>query len=196
MIMNKKTITILQGLLFIFIIAAFIYIGTRDFSHKINVDNEKFDSEYANVNKDNVFVYSNATDIYSIMKNGSAIIFMGFPENVWSGYYANIINEAAKEIGIKEVLYYNFYEDRQNKNGTYQSIVLKLKNYVLTNDVGVQNINAPTLIIVKKGEILYYDNETAIMIGNLTPEDYWTDYRKGIKLNNFKTMFTNYLSSN
>lgn len=191
--MNKDVKKVFQGILFILIIIAFIYIGTRDFSDKIDVDNVKFDSEYSNVDKDNVFVYVTATDVYSKLKNGTAIIFMGFPENEWTGYYANILNQAAKESGIKEIMYYNFLEDRTNKNGTYQSIVLKLSNYMTTKDDGTKDIYAPTLIVIKNGEILAYDNETAFNIGNGLPNEYWNEYRKGLKLNNFKTMFQEYL---
>lgn len=191
--MNKDVKKVFQGILFILIIIAFIYIGTRDFSDKIDVDNVKFDSEYSNVDKDNVFVYVTATDVYSKLKNGTAIIFMGFPENEWTGYYANILNQAAKESGIKEIMYYNFLEDRTNKNGTYQSIVLKLSNYMTTKDDGTKDIYAPTLIVIKNGEILAYDNETAFNIGNVLPNEYWNEYRKGLKLNNFKTMFQEYL---
>lgn len=191
--MNKKVKRTLQGILFILIIIAFIYIGTRDFSTKVIVDNEKFDSEYSNVSKDNVFVYVNAQDVYTKMKSGNAVIFMGFPSNKWSGYYANLLNEAAKQVGIREILYYDFKSDRENKNATYQSIVLKLANYAPTLDDGTQDIYAPTLIVIKKGKIMYYDNETAINIGNIKPENYWDDYRKGIKISNLRVMFEDYL---
>ena len=118
---------------------------------------------------------------------------MGYPENAWSGYYANILNEAAKDSGIKEILYYDFYEDRENKNGTYQSIVLNLSNYLITLDDGTEDIYAPTLVIVKNGKIIAFDNETAFTKGNITPDIYWDEYQTGIKYNNFKTMFQEYL---
>ena len=193
--MNKKIKSVLQGFLFVVIIFAFIFVGTRDFSTKVIVDSDKFDSEYSNVDKDNVFVYATAPEVYTKFKNGSAIIFMGFPSNIWSGYYANIINQAAKETGIKEVLYYDFKEDRDQKNATYQSIVLRLANYAPILDTGVQNIYAPTLVVIKNGVILAYDNETAIMNSNISPELYWNEYNQGIKLNKFKTMFQNYLKT-
>lgn len=191
--MNLKRKRVLQGIIFVAIIVGFVLVGTHDFSKKVVASNEKFDSEYKNVNQDNVFVYANAQDVYSKMKSGNAIIFMGFPSNKWSGYYAELINTAAKETGIKEVLYYDFKEDRDNKNATYQSIVLRLTNYARMLDTGTQNIYAPTLVIIKNGEILAYDDEVAINQGNILPEVYWTDYKKGIKLNHFKTMFNNYL---
>lgn len=190
--MNKKVKLILQGILFVAIIVGFIYIGTRDFNKEVVVDNERFDADYVNVSKDNVFKYANAVEVYQALK-GNAIIFMGYPANVWSGYYANILNEAAKDAGIKEILYYNFYEDRENRNGTYQSIVLSLTNYLVTLDDGTEEIYAPTLVIVKNGKVIAFDNETAFTKGNITPDVYWDEYQSGIKYNNFKIMFQEYL---
>ena len=191
--MNKSLKRVIQGILFILIIAGFIFIGTRDFTKEIVIDNEKFDLEYSNVSKDNVFVYANAQDVYTRFKNGNAVVFMGFPTNKWSGYYANILNTAAKEMGIKEILYYDFKKDREEKNATYQSIVLKLSNFTYTNDKGVQNIYAPTMFIIKSGNVIYFDNETAIMKGNINPHDYWNDSNKEMQLNKFRLMFQDYL---
>lgn len=191
--MNKNLKSVIQGILFILIIGAFIFVGTRDFTKKEKVDNEKFDSEYSNVDKDNVFVYANIQDVYTKFKNGDVIIFMGFPSNKWSGYYASLLNTAAKETGIKEILYYDFKKDRESKNATYQSLVLRLNSYVYTIDTGKQDIYAPTLVIVKNGKVIYFDNETAIMKGNVNPEEYWSENKKLMQINKFKLMFNDYL---
>ena len=190
--MNKKVKRILQGLLFVLIIIGFIYIGTRDFDTGEVVDNERFDEEYVNVSKDNVFKYASAVDVYASFQK-DAIIFMGYPANIWSGYYANILNEAAKASGIKEILYYDFYLDRENKNATYQSVVLSLSNYLMTLDDGTQELYAPTLVIIKDGKVMALDNETAFTKGSIDPEEYCNDYRTGIKYNTFVTMFKEYL---
>lgn len=193
--MNKKIKRVIQCTLFILIIWAFIYIGTKDFSTKVVIDNERFDAEYKNVSADNVFVYAGANDVFTLLKNGTGIIFMGFPDNVWSGYYANILNETAKKNNIKEILYYDFFEDRNNKNATYQSIVLKLSNYAPTLDNGIQNIYAPTLVIVKDGKIIAYDSDTSINKGTITPDVYWNEYNVGLKENELVTMFKEYLKN-
>lgn len=190
--MDKKVKKVLQVFLFIFIIGGFIYVGTKDFDTEVVIDNERFDQEYANVSSENVFKYASAIDIYTALK-GNAVIFMGFPNNKWSGYYANILNEAAKDVGIEEILYYDFYQDRENQNATYQSIVLMLSNYLPTLDDGTQDIFAPTLIIVKNGKIIAYDNETSFVNGNIEPDDYWDEYQTMIKCNTFKVMFAEYL---
>lgn len=192
--MNKKVKRIFEGLLFILIIGAFIYIGSLDFSKETTADKEKFDQEYKMVKSDNVFVYRNVQEINATLKNGTGIIFMGFPENIWSGYYANILNETAKQLGIKEILYYNFYEDRKSKNATYQSLVLKLDKYLPTLDDGTKNIYAPTLIIVKNGEIIAFDSETSFSTGSISPEEYWDSFQTSAKVTSFERYFKEYLS--
>ncbi|MDE5539015.1 MAG: hypothetical protein K2J20_00840, partial [Bacilli bacterium] len=79
-----------------------------------------------------------------------------------------------------------------NQNGTYQSIVLRLKDYIRTLDTGKQELYAPTLVMVKDGEIVAYDDETSINIGSITPEVYWNEYNTGLKINHLKTMFAEY----
>ncbi len=191
--MNKRFKNGLQIGLIILIIIGFIFVGTRDFTEEVVVDNLRFDQEYSNVSSQNVFKYATAIEVYAALNN-DAIIFMGYNENIWSGYYADLLNEAAKESGIKEILYYDFYEDRENKNATYQSIVLALGNYLYTLDDGSKEIYAPTLVIVKDGKIIAFDSTTSITKGNINPDEYWTNYRKGIQYNIFLTMFKQYLS--
>lgn len=191
--MKKKIKRVLQGLTFIAIIIGFIVIGTRDFDKKVVVDNEKFDQDYVNVNKENVFKYVNAVEVSTRIKKKMQLFLWDIQKMFGSGYYANILNEAAKDAGIKEILYYDFYEDRENHNATYQSIVLNLSNYLITLDDGTQEIYAPTLVIVKDGKVIAFDNETAFIRGNLTPEIYWNEYRAGAKYNLFNSMFEEYL---
>ncbi len=193
--MSKNIKKGLQGTLFCLIIIAFIIIGNMDFTPKVKIDNERFDEDYPNVDKNNVFSYVTGSEVYSILKNGSAIIFMGFPSNAWSGYYAKILNDTAKQSGIDSILYYDFYDDRTNKNATYQSIVVKLSRYLPMLDEGRQNIYAPTLLLVKNGEVVAYDNETAINTGNISPEEYWSNLKVGLKMSNLKMMFSSYLTN-
>ena len=191
--MQKNVKKICQGILFVLIIIAFIYVGTRDFSSNTEIDNEKFDHDYPLVNKDNIFTYANANEIYATLKTGTAVIFMGFPTNAWTGYYAKMLNDVGKEVGVDKILYYDFYEDRKMKNATYQSIVVKLSNFLPVLDEKNQDIYAPTLLVVKNGKIMSFDNETAIKNGNTTPEEYWNSLKTGLKKNNLKMMLQDYL---
>lgn len=67
--------------MFIGIIVGFILIGTKDFNKEVEVDNEKFDQDYANVNKDNVFKYVNAVEIATNLKK--VLLFLwGIPKTL------------------------------------------------------------------------------------------------------------------
>ena len=74
-----------------------------------------------------------------------------------------------------------------------QLIVAASGSFRVTLDDGTEEIYAPTLVIVKNGKVIAFDNETAFTKGNITPDVYWDEYQSGIKYNNFKIMFQEYL---
>ena len=126
---NKPKMSIWQKVFyiisFILLIVAFIYLGTKNYDNdnkKIS-DSEKFTLEFG-VPQNNVFKYKKNREILETLNTGSAIIFMAFPENDWSRYYASILNEVAIKQNISEIYFYNFYEDRINGNYYYENIHL------------------------------------------------------------------------
>ena len=190
--MNKTIKKVIESLLFVAIIVAFIIIGKTDFSPKKPIDNEKFDHDYTNVSADNVYKYVNSNEVYSFLRSGTGVLFLGYPTNKWK---KNILNDAAKELGLKEILYYDFYEDKAVKNATYQSLVLKLNNFLPTLDDGTQNLQAPSVIIVKEGTIIYYDDETSINRGTITPDEYWNEFKIKSKQESLKEILANNLNT-
>ena len=118
---------------------------------------------------------------------------MGFPSNKWTGYYASILNDAAKNVGVDEIHYYDFLSDRDESNGTYETIVNNLKVYAPVSDEGVQDIAAPTVIIVKNGKIIGYFDDTAIMHGNVTPDIYYNENARSKIYEGFKTALLEYI---
>lgn len=161
---------------FIFLIGAFIYLGSKDFGAppKKMTNNESFAAEYGII-KENLYVYKSGQDILEILNSETGIIFMGFKENKWSFKIAEILNETVKESSIKEIYYYNFKKDRSNNNTYYENIVKKLRNYLPILDNEIVNIYAPTVLFVKNGELIGYDDETSIVKGNINIEDYWNE---------------------
>lgn len=190
--LNKKN-KVVSLIAFITLLGAFIYVGTKDYK-VLEVDEHKiFSNEYPEVPNKNVFVYSNSTKVYNKLKNDNAIIFFGFSKNEFSGAYAKILNEVAIESGIKEILYYDIHEDRENNNGTYESIVLLLKSYLHKNDLEEVNLVAPSMVVVKRGQIIYYDEETAFSLAPLKPGDYWNEYNTDLKKATLKYVFEKYM---
>ena len=63
-------------------------------------------------------------------------------------------------------------------------------------DNGKQDIYAPTLIFILNGEIIYYDNETSIMNGDIETEEYWTMEKRMNKEAELKISLSNFLKDN
>ncbi len=162
----------------IFLLGAFIYLGTKDFQApaRRKSDNISFSEEYG-ITEDNIFQYKNTKETLEILKNGSGIIFFAFPENKWAKEYAFMLNDTAKKMDIKELYYYNFKAARSSNNHIYNQMVETLKDFLPTLDTGVQNIFSPSMAIVKNGNVIFFDSETAIINGNYSPSEYWTNQR-------------------
>ena len=179
---------------FIFLIAAFIYLGTKNFNAPVRnlTDQESFTKEFG-ITSDNVFKYKTGKEILETMNTGTAVIFFAFPENMWSHTYADMLNEVAKYFGIEEIYYYNFKNDRSVNNSYYENIVDQLDAYLPTLDTDIKNLYAPTLILVKDGEIIAYDDETSILHGSLSVNDYWTMEKQEEKKVEFGVYFQKFL---
>ncbi len=179
---NKKKMPLLQKIFyiasFIFLICSFIYLGTKDFNLPQTklTDNEAFAMEYG-ISKNNSFTYKTSKEIIDILKQGSGIILLSYPENKWSKNIAETLNSVGNENNIKEIYYYNFKKDKSNNNRFYVEITEFLKSYLPVIDMESIELRAPTVIMVKNGKILYYNDETSIVRGKETIEKYWTNER-------------------
>lgn len=178
---KSKTQMIIYIIIFCIFIALFIYFGSfEETANKVS-DSDKFINEYKEITTDNVFVYLNAQDTLNYIKNDNVLILFGYKNNSYVGYYANILNEVAKEVGIKKIYYYDMTEDRKYKNGSYESIVNYLKDYVITLDDSSQNIYAPTFLVKRAGVIRLFDDEDAFVHGYNSAEEYFDNYRTNLK---------------
>ena len=180
---------------FIFLFAAFIYLGTKNYNAPIRKlsDQESFTQEYG-ITSDNIYVYKTSQEVLELLNTGSGIIFFAFPENEWSHVYADLLNKVGKSYGIDEIWYYNFYKDRNNDNYYYNNIVRILNAYVPVTDTGEKDLYAPSFVIVREGEIIGYDDETSIVSGDVTVDDYWTMEKQQKKKVELGVLFQKYLS--
>ena len=179
---KNKIQMVIYILLFIILFALFIVVGQIDFKKEEEPEATQFSSLYNLVDKDNLFVFGDATDVLNILKGRSGVIFLAFPSNKWSNKYASILNEVAKEVNLDKIYYYDFKKDREESNGTYETVVNTLEMYVPIDDENNKNIQAPTIIIVKKGNIIAYFDEVTLMKGPITPNEYYNENQvAGIK---------------
>ncbi|MDD6224341.1 MAG: hypothetical protein PUB18_05000 [bacterium] len=153
---------------------ATIFYFNQDSTKSNQKDSKKFSEEYE-IGVDNVFVYSTGEEILNIMKNGTGIVYLGFPECPWCKAYVSYLNDFAKEEGIEKIYYYNILEDRKNNTKLYQEMVSILGEHLQYNDEGKHRIYVPNVSFHVKGKIIGNDYETSLDTHNLEkPEEYWT----------------------
>lgn len=136
-------------------------------------DAEKFAREYS-IDNDNVFVYRTLEEINKILKNGTGIVYLGFPECPWCKGYVPYLNEVAKKAKLDKIYYFNILKDRKNNTDNYKKTVELLKDYLKYDNEGNKRIYVPAVIAVNKGKIVGFDDETSYDTkGYENPEDYW-----------------------
>ena len=139
-------------------------------------DGEKFSQEYTELDQDNVYVFRSIDEIINILEKGTGIVYLGFPECQWCQRYVKYLNEVAKEMGLEKIYYYNIREDRNNNTEKYLKIVSILEDYLQNDEEGNKRIYVPSVIAVKKGEIVGFDDETSWDTkGFSNPDEYWSE---------------------
>jgi glutaredoxin len=172
--MKKKRIMILVSVIILFMIGVVSLVLFLKKDKKTVSDMEKFSTEYHEVANNNVFVYRNIDEIINILEKGTGIVYLGFPECKWCQRYTKYLNEVAMDMGISKIYYYNIREDRKLNTENYHKIVSILENYLQNDEEGNKRIYVPSVIALKKGEIVGFDDETAWDTkGFETPDEYW-----------------------
>lgn len=158
--MKNKKIILISSIVFILLITLlvlFLVFKKNKINKNIDEEKIKFAEEYKTT-KDNVFTYRTINEINKILKTDTGLIFLGFPKCPWCRGYVPIINEVAKKEGLEKIYYFNIYEDRKNNTEEYQEMVKLLKEFLRNDDEGNERIYAPSLIAVKNGKILEFDD--------------------------------------
>lgn len=135
---------------------------------------EGMTKEYLSISipKDNPIKYSNFSEVFDIIKEGTGVIYFGFPECPWCRNIVPILLDAAKEVGIDKIYYLNAREDRDQKSldengnivvdneGTkeYQELISllydSLSSYNGLGDDTIKRLYFPTVVFVKDGNVL------------------------------------------
>ena len=169
----KKKVIILLGVVLVIALGVLGYFYLNK-EKNTNVDGKRFAEEYTSVTEDNVFVYRNIDEIINILEHGTGVVYLGFPECPWCTAYVPYLNEVAQDNDGEKVYYYNILNDRKENNDNYKKLVDILKDYLKFDEEGNKRIYAPSVIAVKNGEIIDFDDETAWDTkGYKTPEEYW-----------------------
>ena len=144
------------------------------------------DKEYleVDVDKNNVMKYTSIDKIIDIIKNGTGVIYLGYPECPWCGNAVPALLEASESTSIDTIYYLNIKDDRdvlmlnenddiiteKEGNKKYFELVEKLDSilddYILTDNdgksvsTGEKRIYTPLLIFVKNGKIIAHHTDT------------------------------------
>lgn len=190
---NKKCMLVLVPILcLIMVILSYLTI-----THNYN-DSLKFKKEYEalngnisssnnkyielNISLNNPIKYSNYKEIIDVIKNGTGIIYLGFPECPWCRAAVPVLLEAAKNNNVDKIYYLNIKNDRDlyvindgkltyalDDDGNeikgvkeYFDLLDALDNYLSdyviefdnkTYETGKKRIYAPSVIFVKNGYV-------------------------------------------
>ena len=175
--MKKKLIIIVSAIIIIGggILLYFVLNNKNNENDNVNI---RFAKEYADsqVGEDNVFVYKNIDEIINILKYGTGVVYLGFPECPWCQAYVKYLNETAKDANIEKIYYFNILEDRKNNTEKYQEIVSILGDNLQRDDEGNLKVFVPNVSFVVNGKIIGNDYETSLDTkGFEKPSDYWTE---------------------
>lgn len=151
-----------------------------DQQQQIMTDAKKFKQEYSEVADNNAFRYKSVEQIIKTLESGTGLVYLGFPECPWCQKYVKYLDETSRELGLKEISYYNIKQIRQDNTAEYQKIINLLKNHQLNTDKnGQPRIFVPEIVAVKNGKIIGRDNTTSLnsTAKDGTPTEWWTTER-------------------
>ena len=176
----KKLVALLLTFLLVLVGCSSVEITKVDDDN--NTDSIRFSKEYEMNNTNNLYKYSSYDNIIDTLNNKTGVIYLGFSSCDLCKKIVPILNDAAKENKIKEILYYDFKDIRENNTKEYQELYDILKDYIIDKDLN--KIKAPTVIFVNKGVI------TGIYIGTIDSdsEEIITEEKKKKLEDNFNSL--------
>jgi len=169
---------IIKFLIFVLFIICFIYLGTRDY--KIDEKKKISTKKTSDVLLEEGMVYkeiNHSSLLSKISSKSSDIVVLACFESKACSIYGTMLDGVFKSFSMDNIYYYDFLDDRNNNNATYQKIVDKLSDYLITDDSGKQQLHAPTLIFISGGEVYAVDDEFSSYRGGLKPEEYLDEVR-------------------
>lgn len=142
--------------------------------------NEHNNKEYVNMTVDEKtpFVYIEVDEVIKKLKKGTSVIYFGFPECPWCRNLVPVLVDAANELGVDKIYYYNAVKIRDTKeldeNGNvvttnegtkeYKEIVDILYDHLPVysglEDETIKRLYLPTVVFIKDGKVIYLHTGT------------------------------------
>lgn len=149
---------------------------------KESASGEKYIS--VDIDKKNIIKYSTIPEVVDVIKNGTGVIYLGYPECPWCRNAILALLEAADSTSLEKILYVNMHDVRDRlaldenneivseetaKDGYFDlvnALESILDDYVLvssdgtTVNTGEKRIYVPTVVFVRDGAIVGYHMDT------------------------------------
>ena len=135
----KKLVALL--LTFLLVLTGCQMVEVTKVEDDIETDAIRFSKEYDLDDNENVYKYATYDNVMDIIKNDTGIIYLGFPTCALCKEVIPVLNDVAKEKDVKEILYYNFKDIRDNNTTEYQELAELLSDYIKTDDEGYHSIS-------------------------------------------------------
>lgn len=178
---------VLIGIIIVIVLLG-VGLGINKYLNRnISTDELRFKEEYESINntewessgykghylemnlpKDNLIKYANDENILELVKNGTHVIYFGNAHCNWCRSAVPVLIDAAKEYGLQEIYYYDFfalrsaYEKGENQElvNIYQELIAEIGDLIKTTFdensrvSGEKRLSAPSLVTVSEGEVI------------------------------------------
>lgn len=176
----RKKLIIFGSIVILILIGVYFVIQNNKDAIKFKKEYEKLNDEKTgygkrhmavSINSNNPVKYVTFNELMEILDNGTGIIYFGFPECPWCRTAVPVLLEAAAEMEIDNVYYFNAKEMRDekkikdgkivtNKKGTkeYYKLIEKLDDilppYSGLEDENIKRLYFPTVVFIRGGTIV------------------------------------------
>ncbi len=156
--------------------------------------------------EDNPMKYAELEEIMTLLKSGTGVIYFGRPNCPWCRNAVPVLIEAAKELEISDIYYYNVnaiknewavkdgevVKTSPEKEGYYDLLKIldkELDEYTVTDEngkayeVGEKRIYVPMVVVVKDGTIMASHVSTVDLLDGQTSYDRLNDSQREELLN-------------
>ena len=148
----KKLVAVL--LTFLLILTGCNTVEVTKIDDEIKTDAIRFKTEYKKVSKNNIYKYSTYDNIIETLNSKTGVIYLGFKDCFLCKEIVPILDKVSRQKNIRERLYYEFKDIRENNTKEYQDLLNIVSSYIENEDEKETVITAPTVIFVRKGNIV------------------------------------------
>lgn len=165
--MKKENVLmiIMPLLLLILVILGLLNVNNINDAIKFKNEYEALNGEYYEISvpSKNTIKYSSYKEIFNVLKNNTAIIFFGYPEDNNSRYTIEVLMKVLEDRKNDTTIYYlNIKDDVEKESEDYLELVSILDNYLMVSyeDVVHNNIKIPSIVFIKDGKVLSVEKVT------------------------------------